>query len=253
MPLINRAIGASIALPSYTGTHTIYGNWRKGWIEMRTSGTLTIPKMFRKRFDIYLLEDGESGATGRVIENSTLGDDGNYLYYWDVTPGNGGKGGDWMEKYAIPLSGAYQVAIGSVSTLGTYTTEGASNGAPGGTITEFRRVSGNSSTIVNTSPTTTNASNGRIPFTGHGTLTSGRAALALGPGGGYGGLRYTDSTRYAYNFSPGGEYGGSADANGKGAANSGAGGNGGTVHTGSSNTQTGGAGGSGIAIVRWGY
>ena len=246
MPLINRALGGVAQLPLYTGSHVIYGDWKQGWIEMLTSGVLTVKRSLARRgLDIYLLETGESGE-------ASLWKQGSY-----ALGGSGGKGGDWIEHYGVALSGSYDVLIGAVTTLGSYTTEGQSNGKAGGTRTI--------SSAPVTKYTAHKGTDGRIPFSGHSPLSGGYAKLKLGPGGGEGGGYYQlgtdpdDPNGYPqYLHETGGGYGGSAVKNGAGVTNTGAGGNGGTAPDNPSNYDygrsiPGGAGGSGIAIMRWGY
>lgn len=229
------AFGSEAQLPSFSGRSNVYGTAEQGWIELLGSGTLTCPNAPNMAScDLYLLENGEAG------KNAASG-----------AAGDGGKGGDWMEQYAVDLRGqTLAAAIGPVTTLGQqYTTSGEANGASGSTDTG------------------TSGGAGRVPFTGHETLAQGRARYKLGAGGGKGASGSVFMIKDAEG-SAGGVYGGgaggsvkkngdtaSASNGGHGTANTGGGGGGGAmVYDGAStNYMAGGAGGTGIVIVRWGY
>jgi len=231
---------------SYTGEHTVYGNEDKGWIEMLTSGTLTIQT--KSPCDIYLISSGTKGTSGTYTAGGLNTDD-------VVTGGNGGDGGAYLEKFDVTLNGSYNVTIGATcssttkanqTTLGAYTTSGKQNN--GGT---GAKINGDSMdyTVVNAS---TKGGNGRKPFTGNSPMSQGFAQYQLGAGGGGGLAQYTSGVQAA---SSGGTYGGGNGGLSPAAkANTGSGGGGGnSTFYSSSNTTAGGKGGSGIAIVRWGY
>lgn len=237
MPLINKNVGGLAKLPLYTGSYTIYGDSKRGWIEMLTSGILTINYgLSRKKLDIYLLETGERGEDSVVA-----------LYGSGYTIGSGGKGGDWKEVYNAALQGSYSVIIGSITSIGAHTTSGMSNGSDGG-IGASQRGTLDIDLI--------DGQDGRQPFSGHNPLSGGYAQYPLGAGGGAGTDRYVAPPSHVRN-GYGGYYGGSQNENGRGAANTGAGGNGGTPTEFPEGytiaTAYGAQGGSGIAILRWGY
>lgn len=237
---------------SYTGDYNTYGDANKGWIEMLTSGTLTISGDV---FDVYLLGNGSTGSKGTSAVGSA-----------SATGGKGGKGGSCYEYFGEELNGEYAVTIAgdgsntrtAVGTLdiprlhfpshGDYTK--IIHGADGG--------AGAISKGGNTDATGKKGGDGRQPFADASPMSQGHAAQKLGAGGGGGG---SSSSSGKKSQGAGGTYGGGAGAphvGGKassGRANTGSGGGGGAGRSGTNFADNGtpGSGGTGIAIVRWGY
>lgn len=217
--------GGAFVIPSFTGSHSLFGDEQKGYIELYSSGTLTFSTS--ATVDIFAVGGGKNGISGG-------------LYYYS---GDGGKAGANFTLLKQKLSaGEYTITIASATGNTSFgdiqTTSATGVGTPGagvGTEGSFATKNG------------IRGSNGGYPF-GDSTFsmvqgTGGSGGIGGGKGGAGG--------------SGGGGAGGSGGTsghlrNGKpGTANTGGGGGGGGNVSG--NHGTGGAGGSGLVIVRWGY
>lgn len=242
----------------YTGTYNLYGGENQGWIEMLTSGTLTLKTDLL--CDIYLLSSGLKGNqanTGDHSYDSTASD--------AVLVPSGGNGGSYKEIFgvtfdgteiAVTIGGAANTSRVNQTTLGSYTSSGGRTVGKGGAGATAK----NASTVNRGS----SGGDGRKPFANNTPMNEGLAQYELGAGGGGAGVYHSSSKFSAGGY--GGTYGGgvggsgSSSANGRygfsGTANTGSGGGGGgVVVTNSAYSACGGGGygGSGIAIVRWGY
>ena len=210
--------GGGFAIPTFDGSHAVFGNEKQGYIELYSSGTLTFKKDCIA--DVFVIGSGLAGYGGI---------------------GRGGAGTKGVSSTEINiLAGEYSINIGSscsstsarnASSAFGITSSGA--GSAGGTA-----ASGNSGT--NGQPGKDGTS---IPF----AVTSGEFYRKYGAGGGGGGRNAPGAHLYG---GAGGTLGGGAGSHysgNPGSANTGSGGGGGA------NGYTGGSGGSGIVIVRWGY
>jgi len=247
------------ALPVFSGSHTIHGDVKKGYIKLLGNGTLTLAK---GTYDIFLVGGGAGGGNNHTETNGTG--------TTDYCAGNGGNGGGILTKTGLALEGDYSVTIGAggsvgapttsaVTKLGSYKTSGTS--AAGGTAGYQRPV-------YYASYAPKKGTDGVYPFG-----DSGFENYRYGAGGGGGGINSTQSYHdddHGYGASGGASGGGTGatrvgqyTSTGEskkataGAANSGGGGGGQGVYysgnTWSASTTAGAKGGSGIAIVRWGY
>ena len=182
---------------SFDGTHTIYGDGKRGWIEITGKGTLTVLRSITA--DIYLLGKGSSGANGvsKYVKYETSNT-------WSVDGGTGGNGGKYLEVYGQTLSGTYEASFtapnsdssksstsGSNTKLGDWNSYNGTSAARGGTATYSGSVSGNDNAnqISLSSGSPASGGDGRQPFAGNTPMSQGNAAKKLGAGGGSGGLR----------------------------------------------------------------
>ena len=218
---------AVFAVPTFDGSYSLFGDAKKGYIELYSSGTLTFSTS--ATVDIFAVGGGKNGDKG-------------YLYYYS---GEGGKAGANFTLLKHKLSsGEYTITIASATGNTSFgdiqTTSATGVGTPGamvGTEGSFPTKNG------------LPGSDGYYPFDdstfsrvqgtgGSGGIQAGTGGAGGAGGGGAGGA--------------GGAGGMSGTSqNGKaGTANTGGGG-GGAGKT-SGGRGTGGSGGSGLIIVRWG-
>ena len=245
---------ASFAIPSYTGSHAIFGDEKQGYIECYSTGNITFPKA--GKVDVFILG---SGLKGVVANGST----------YSCSGGKGGKGAIGTTLTGVDVEGEYTIAVGAACTsttsankstaFGTTANSTSDNGGKGATAS-ISSYSGSASKA--------NAgSNGTsYPF----GETSGTFYKQLGAGGGGGGTSWTNASNGyvsgSGNAGNGGTLGGGGGANtntngSAASANTGSGGGGGyaKIYLNSDgsydpiSTTTGGNGGSGIVIIRWGY
>lgn len=183
---------------SFDGTHTIYGDGKRGWIEITGKGTLTVTGTITA--DIYLLGKGGTGArvNSKYVKYST---DKTYT----TTSGTGGDGGKYLEVYGQTLSGTYEASLNasdgssSKSTTGDHAKLGDWNSSTGvsaatgaaGTTYSCKVTGGANANQITVTSTVTPASGGagRQPFADNNPMSQGNAAKKLGAGGGSGGLR----------------------------------------------------------------
>ena len=216
--------GAGYAVPTFDGSYSLFGDAKKGYIELYTSGTLTFSTS--ATVDIFAVGGGKNGSSGG-------------LYYYS---GDGGKAGANFTLLKHKLSsGEYTITIASATGNTSFgdiqTTSATGVGTPGagvGTEGSFATKNG------------IRGSNGGYPF---GDSTFSRVQ---GTGGSGGIQQGTGGAGGAGGGGAGGDGGISGTSrNGKaGTANTGGGG-GGAGNSGG-NHGTGGSGGSGLIIVRWG-
>lgn len=268
---------------SFDGKHTIYGDGRKGWIEITGKGTLTVLKPITA--DIYLLGKGSSGAKGvsKYVKYETSNT-------WSVDGGTGGEGGKYLEVYGQTLSGTYEASLNASSgsssksttgvnaKLGDWNSYNGTSAARGGTATYSGSVSGNDNAnqIILSSGSPARGGDGRQPFAGNTPMSQGYAAKKLGAGGGSGGLRKAH-LKVTYTGDPSDPSGITASyeeeqkiivksnaSSGETAGALGSGGSGGyanivngpeteKIGQGKIANYNGSSGEAGIIIVRWGY
>lgn len=222
--LLMVSIGGAFVIPSFTGSYSLFGDAKKGYIELYSSGTLTFDG--DSTVDVFLIGGGKKGSQG----------------FMNSYGGDGGAGSAGQSYYEIPVSGAFNISIGSGdgNTTAFGHTQTSGGGAAGGAGATSRTVGTNGSTGV------------AIPFGGD----SSEFTTTFGGGGGGGGLYASGSKARGIGGVKGGGGGGPANSSQaysgvKGTANTGGGGGGGGANANS--FPGGGAGGSGLVIVRWGY
>ena len=214
----------AFVIPSFTGSYSLFGDAKKGYIELYSSGTLT--SSTSATVDIFAVGGGKNGSSGGM------------RYY----SGGGGKAGANFTLLKQKLSsGEYTITIASATGNTSFgdiqTTSATGVGTPGagvGTEGSFSQKNG------------LPGSAGDYPF-GDSTFsmvqgTGGSGGIGGGKGGAGG--------------SGGGGAGGTGDTysssrNGKPGTTNTGGGGGGAGNSGG-NHGTGGSGGSGLVIVRWG-
>ena len=252
--------GGSFAIPTFDGSHAIFGDEKQGYIECYSSGTLTFPK--NGVVDVFVLGSGLKGATG-----TASGSGNTYSGSGNATGGKGGSGAVGVTTTAVMVEkGSYTIVVaGECSSTGTANASSAfsttaknvtSNGGKGAYATAS--WSDYSMTSSNKTAGTAGSGGTSYPF----AETSGTFFKRLGAGGGGGGGRAAGWS-YAGGYSGGtlgggngGSYSGGSQINcTAGSANTGSGGGGGGAASYGSTLSkfTGGNGGSGIVIVRWGY
>lgn len=246
-------------IPTYTGSHAIFGDAAKGYIELYDSGTLTFNPP--RPVDLFVVGGGGGGSQpvnsgmggGAGAGGYTHTEIGKTISSVSVLIGAGAPPNN--TRNPVTNSGSTQItdsidvickADGGSSGYNLYAGIGGSGGGGGGSGGDFSPTYGE-----------TGSSNGeRAGVTGQGTTTVPFAdagfekhdPLAAGGGGG--------GTRGTARGGKGGEIGG---GNGygyitagipptSGTENTGGGGGGGSY-----GSIGGASGGSGIAIIRWGY
>lgn len=226
--------GAGFAIPTFDGSHSIFGDAKKGYIEIYSSGTLTFSK--KKIVDVFVVGSGLKGADGSETSSGTI----SYEY-----GGAGGKGAKGATYTGVEAMGDYAITIAatcsSTSTANASSAFGNSvrtTGASGGAGSDCSSNGKNGSSGVS------------IPFGDSANFPTNYG----GGGGGGGGSKYDSSIAVGSSYMPGsgGSVGGGSgaftSAAGAGQTNTGGGGGGG-----SGTGQKGANGGSGLVIVRWGY
>lgn len=266
---------------SFSGKHTIYGDGRKGWIEITGKGTLTVLRSITA--DIYLLGKGGTGGNGKNARTNRTGT-------ISAESGYGAGGGKYLEVYGQTLSGTYEASLSAPNSDSSKSTSGDNaklgewnsyNGTSASRKTNGTTYNCNVSDLSSadgitlTSGAPANGANGRQPFSGNNPMSQGMAAKKLGAGGGSGGLR-KGYIKVTYTYNPNDPNNptqetkleqisvicssGRAGESGSG-SNTGAGGSGGDAFVASSKdsnsaslpTYSGNSGSTGIIIVRWGY
>lgn len=233
--IINSIFGGAFVVPSFSGSYSLFGDAKKGYIELYSSGTLTFDG--NSTVDVFILGSGLKGANGTQVTGypST-----------NVTErgGNGGTGGKGATYTGIKVSGSYDITIAAACSS---TTTANASSAFGNSVNTKGASGGYGSDKSNGSNGSTGVS---IPFGDSVNFPS-----TYGGGGGGGGGSVTDgSTTRNYQPGSGGSIGGgkgaSVSASVAGTANTGGGGGGGK---GAGARRSGANGGSGLIIVRWGY
>lgn len=225
--------GAGYAVPTFDGSYSLFGDAKKGYIEIYSSGTLTFSKM--TVVDVFVMGSGLRGVDGSENSSGTI----SYDY-----GGAGGKGAKGATYTGIEAMGDYAITIAatcsSTSTANASSAFGNSvrtTGASGGAGSDCSSNGKNGSSGVS------------IPFGDSANFPTNYG----GGGGGGGGSKYDSSIAVGSSYMPGsgGSVGGGkgafTSAAGAGGSNTGGGGGGGY------GTRLKGAnGGSGLVIVRWG-
>lgn len=234
--IINSIFGGLFVVPSFSGSYSLFGDAKKGYIEIYSSGTLTFSK--KKIVDVFVVGSGLKGADGSETSSGTI----SYEY-----GGAGGKGAKGATYTGIEAMGDYAITI--AATCSSTSTANASS-AFGNSV----RTTGASGGEGANASYGTNGKNGSsgvsIPFGDSANFPTNYG----GGGGGGGGSKYDSSIAVGSSYMPGsgGSVGGGEGAlvseAGAGQTNTGGGGGGGH------GTRLKGAnGGSGLVIVRWGY
>lgn len=258
-------LGGVPPIPTYTGSYTLSGDGKKGYMVLKSSGTFT--PLANMTVDIFLVGAGGGGMLGgggggytlNVLDRVLPGNTG-----YAVQIGAGGNGGerDDSEGDEVFVSAAnggysmfwtsetiYDLANGGLGGVSWYN---GGNGGSGGATGGGGRGDGG-----------TNGSDGggTITYHGHGQGTTTRPFGGdVAPfntmqfaGGGGGGATWVGGSTGGTGGSGGGGNGGNAGIVGSNAvANTGGGGGGGAFFW-ESGHRRGGNGGSGIIIIRWGY
>lgn len=252
-------------VPSYTGNYNLYGDENQGWIEMLTSGVLTIPH--GAVGDLYLISTGMRGGYGHWEYSNNANN--------AIEAGAGGDGGRWIELFGVKVSETTDVTIITTIYSGYGDTVFGDHSSSAGTCSAKGGAGATATKSGGTYVAAKNGGDGRQPFSGNNPMSQGFAQYKLGAGGGGGPVGYVSknsSTSYLdatyAERGTGGTYGGGAGsqlgASGnyssevKGKANTGGGGGGGWSAYGYYGNSGGTANGfnepgSGIAIFRWGY
>ena len=223
--------GGAFVVPSFSGSYAVFGDEKKGYIELYTSGTLTFDG--NSTVDVFILGSGLNGGDGYQISGtSTTKERG----------GDGGAGGKGETYTGIKVSGSYDITIAAACSS---TTTANASSAFGNSVNTKGASGGYGSDRSNGINGSTGVS---IPF-GDGV----NFPSTYGGGGGGGGGSYTDG--YTTNYQPGsggiigGGKGAFTSAAVAGTANTGGGGGGGR---GSDRRRHSANGGSGPVIVRRG-
>lgn len=239
-------LGGGLAIPTFDGSHAIFGDAKQGYIECYSSGTLTFPKAMT--VDIFAVGGGDGGGSGTTTSTYAEG-------------GTGGKSGAHKTLTAQELKGDYTVIVGSgasSSSFGTILTASGNSGISGGSGGRAYDSPGAGQYSLQNGY---KGKTGVYPFgdstfngvcgTGGGGGANATGSTASGGAGGAVGGGTGGSAYYSYSSATITTTNGTA-----GVANTGGGGGGGgavltTYH--GNQKASGGIGGSGIVIIRWGY
>lgn len=240
--IIAGAGGGAFAIPTFTGSHAIFGDAKQGYIECYSTGNITFPKA--GKVDVFILGSGLKGRNGSAVTGG------------QTQGGKGGKGAKGTTLTAIDVEGQYTITVASTcsststanksTAFNTTVNNTTDNGGAGGYVYSVSSCGKGSS-----------GSNGTAyPF----GETSGVFYKQLGAGGGGGGSLADINGYYYADGGAGGKLGGGKGQHGTGTAavagtaNTGSGGGGGrSALTSSSSEGAGANGGSGIVVIRWGY
>lgn len=232
--IISSIFGGAFVVPSFSGSYSLFGDAKKGYIELYSSGTLTFNG--DSTVDVFILGSGLSGGSGYQTSGSHSAT--------KERGGDGGAGGKGETYTGIKVSGSYDITIAAACSS---TTKANASSAFGNSVNTKGASGGYGSDRSNGINGSTGVS---IPFGDNVNFPS-----TYGGGGGGGGGSYTDgSTTTNYQPGSGGSIGGGkgafTSAAVAGTANTGGGGGGGK---GAGARRFGANGGSGLVIVRWGY
>lgn len=255
-PVLFFQSGVISALPTFTGTSTTFGNLTKGYIQLKSSGTLTLPK---GTYDICIVDAGEKGdytyvntctSTCSVMYCATPDDEeityqeGDYTSY-EVATADANDG--------IMTTGSNIATAGQGGYVSNYTKISIAAGNYAAVIGASSQGT-SSLTVGSTVYSTANASSKAYSGAGSGTNGSGGSGTTTKP---FGGDSTDGQLKYPYagggskvSGTAGGELGGGA-YNTAGTANTGGGGGIPSTTSGTSNVTI--AGGSGTIFIRWGY
>lgn len=228
--------GEGYAVPVFDGSHSIFGDAKKGYIEIYSSGTLTFSK--KTIVDVFVVGSGLKGVDGSETSSGTI----TYTY-----GGAGGKGAKGATYTGIEAMGDYVINIAAACS----STSTANASSAFGNSVRTTGASGGEGANASYGTNGKNGSSGvSIPF-----ADSNNFPLNYGGGGGGGGgSKYDSSIAVGSMYMPGsgGSVGGGSgaftSAAGAGGSNTGGGGGGG-----GGSYRNGANGGSGLVIVRWGY
>ena len=252
MPIANVGMGrAPWRLPTYTGTAEIFGTKDKGYMVIKSSGTLVFPGS--GTIERVQMGSGLAGATASSMTGQAAG-------------GAGGAGGGMWTRAAFKVkrNEEYQITIAAACSS---TTDANITSSFGGDTTPDGRGASGGTRGSATSTEATNAGNGgdgnKTPWSGSNPIPA-LGSFCAGGGGGGAWIRVGNefhSARAGTGGSPGGGNGGKYSTSHTSAAgydaspNTASGGGGGGRHYGEDPIVrgVGGKGGSGLVIIRWGY
>ena len=233
--IFNIGGSAPAPLPAFTGSHTIFGDGRAGFIEIYSSGTLTFSK--KTVVDVFVMGSGLKGADGSAVSGTP-----SYEY-----GGAGGKGAKGASYTGIEALGDYAVTIAAACS----STSTANASSAFGNSVRTTGASGGAGANASYGTNGKNGSSGvSIPFGDSANFPTNYG----GGGGGGGGSKYDSSIAVGSSYMPGsgGSVGGGSGAltseAGAGGSNTGGGGGGGH-----GTRLKGENGGSGLVIVKWGF
>lgn len=245
--VINAPAGGSFAIPTFDGSHAIFGDEKQGYIELYSSGTLTLPK--KGVVDVFMIGGGQKGGFGGgTIQSGTT------TIGFPISGGKGGDGGKKLTFFGVEVeAGAYEVAVGSA--------------AGNTTCVGFSTASGTIAAVGAAAPVFTLAE-AQGSTGGKKGINGNSADFAFGDSnfpryGGSGGSGLTIRSSVNFAQSSGGTLGGGNGAGYRssgatrleataGTANTGGGGGGGGYMLNMWQSSPA-SGGSGIVIIRWGY
>lgn len=249
-------ISSGIALPTYTGSYAIHGDTTKGFIELFTSGTLTLSAHV---YDAYLVAGGYGGGGGGNRYSSPHGGNGgksgNVLqilntFFSGEVPVSIGAGGSGTPGSSSSASSWYTNGPGGITQLGNFTTDilGRVNGGDG--AWNSNSATGSTVQVAGTDGIFPFNDNnlGLVSGSGGGGATNPQdeGSIVIPSSGAAGGLGGGGKGGDVVNFT--------ATVGSNGTANTGGGAGGGAGSWfGGNFFRAGGAGGSGLVIVRWGY
>ena len=218
---------SSFTIPTFSGSHAIFGDATQGYIECYSSGTISFPEALT--VDIFVINGGKNGLKGSYDQGYS---------------GAGGNGGAYTTVKSLAVEGDYTVSVASA--------QGSSSvsGLVSAPKTPY-------SVGANSSSTHNEANSGKA-----GANPFGDSTFVKVGGSGGGGLYLTTNPALSKSGGTavdGGGKGGGYDsstykptAGEAGTANTGGGGGGGGVVANNAQANYG-NGGSGIVIIRWGF
>lgn len=230
---------------SYTGSYDFSGDEYKGYLILKTSGTLSI----KGTVDLCLVGGGGRGANGDQDGSGASA---------DYDGGAGGAGGYVNNYFAQELDTSLSVVVGAGSTseysAGAQTTVGATYTASGGksaynkTAAVGRGTSGNGGHKYagGGSGIPSGGENGVFPWNDSANFSTYQVS---GCGGGGGAITGNGGAGGSGGGGNGGGNGGAASIGSPGTPNTGGGGGGGS----GKDSKSGGNGGSGVVLICWGY
>lgn len=223
--VINTPIGGGFAIPTFDGSHAVFGDEKQGYIECYSSGTITFPQ--EGIVDVFVLSSGTAGAGNAE---------------------KGGGGGSGLTAKGIEVE-ATSYAIVVAATCNAIISSARNTSSALGISSAKTQAGAGGAGATTTANAGKGADGTQYPF----GETSGEFFRKYGAGGGGGGNNYQNTTLLPGKGGVlGGGDGGSTKNGNPATANTGSGGGGGGKPLMSGNT-TGGTGGSGIVIIRWGY
>ena len=236
---------ASFAIPSYTGSHAIFGDEKQGYIECYSTGNITFP--LPGKVDIFILGSGLKGKNGSAVTSG------------QTQGGKGGKGAVGKTLTAVDVEGQYTITVAAACTSNTTANKSTALGTTANSTTDNGGAGGYVYSATNCGKGSNGSNGTSYPF----GATNGTFYKQLGAGGGGGGSVANTNGYTVADGGIGGTLGGGKGQHGSGSpsavagtANTGSGGGGGYSILTAASSVTGGSGangGSGIVIIRWGY